>query len=251
MGSKNVLFKVKNLLVQLNHILARAPYEYCLIPDKDGFVPVKELIQAFHEDTSWSYVRTSHLNEVFITEGRNQIEIEDGKIRHLDRKFSHYMETFADSVPFILYTPVRRKAHPVVMERGITKQDHVLLFNSKNDAEHYGRRKDSIPVILSVRASDMVKQGRLFWSFGTLFITDKIEPHFIEGPPVSLGNTETSKDSKGKKSDLKDKNLVMDPYSGDFIMQSENILKQKKYYSSGKKKRSWKEDVRKIRRSGR
>ena len=249
MGSKNVLFKVKNLLAQLNHILARAPHEYFLVPDKDGFVSVKELIQAFHEDSPWSYVRACHLNEVFITEGRGQIEIEEGKIRHLNRKFSHYTETFTDNVPFILYTPVRRKAHPVVMERGITKQSHILLFNSKSDAERYGRRKDSVPVILSVKASDMISQGVLFWSFGTIFITEKIDVHFIEGPPAPQINTET-KGSKGKKSDLKNKNLAMDPYSGDFIMQPENILKQKKHSSSGKKKRSWKEDVRKIRRSG-
>jgi len=250
MGSKNVLFKVKNLLAQLNHILARAPYEYFLIPDKDGFVPVKELIQAFHEDTSWSYVRAAHLNEVFITEGRGQIEIEDGKIRHLNSKFSHYTETFADNVPTILYTPVRRRAHTVVIERGITKQDYILLFNSKNDAECYGRRKDSVPVILSVKASDMIKQGRPFWNFGTIFITEKIEAHFIEGPPAPQRKTETLKGSKGKKSDLKDKNPVMSPHSGDFIMQPKNIAKQKKHHSSGKKKRSWKEEVRKARRSG-
>ena len=248
MANKSVLFKVKNLLAQLNHILARVPYEYFLVPDKDGFVPVKELIQAFHEDTPWDYVRPYHLNEVFITEGRGQLEIEDGKIRHLNRKFSHYTETFADNVPSLLYTPVRKKAHPVVMERGITKQGHVLLFNSKNDAERYGRRKDAVPVILSVKASEMIKHGRLFWSFGTIFITEKIDAHFIEGPPAPQVNMEGS---KSKKPDLKNKNLVMSPYSGDFIMQPENIQKQKKHHSSGKKKKTWKEDVRKIRRSGR
>ena len=249
MATKNALFKVKNLLAQLNHILGRAPYEYFLIPDKNGFVPVKELIQAFHEDTFWSYVRTGHLNEVFITEGRGQIEIENGRIRHLNRKFFHYTENPSENVPFVLYTPVRRKAHPVVIEKGIIAQSPVLLFNSKNDAERYGRRKDATPVVLSIKASDMIKQGELFWSFGTNFIAEKVDVHYIDGPPASQINTEKLKSSKDKKISLKNKNTAINPYSGGFIMQPESILKQKKQNSFGKKKRSWKEDVRKERRS--
>ena len=51
----------------LHYVLGRHPDEFGLVPDADGWVKIKELLNALSEESGWGYVRTSHLNEIMLT----------------------------------------------------------------------------------------------------------------------------------------------------------------------------------------
>ena len=65
-----------NLARILLYILGRRPDEFGIVPDRRGFVGLKELLQAFHEEEGWSYVRQSHINEVLLGKDRGLFELE-------------------------------------------------------------------------------------------------------------------------------------------------------------------------------
>jgi len=53
----------------LVYMLGHRPDEFGLVPDSEGFIPYKELLQAIHEEEGWRYVRRSHINEVLFGGG--------------------------------------------------------------------------------------------------------------------------------------------------------------------------------------
>ena len=67
--------------VLMAYILRHRPDEFGLVLDEDGFISLKELLQAIGEEEGWSYVRRSHITEVAYTSDRERFEIQDEKIR--------------------------------------------------------------------------------------------------------------------------------------------------------------------------
>ena len=72
---------IKKLAKFLEYVLARRPDEFGLIPDPDGFVKIKTLLQALHEDPEWRHLREAHLNTLHVTERTAPIEIQGDKVR--------------------------------------------------------------------------------------------------------------------------------------------------------------------------
>jgi hypothetical protein len=62
--------RVTDLSRFLIYILAHRPDEFGLVPDPIGFVSMKELLRAIHEEPGWGYVREGHLREVLIGKDR-------------------------------------------------------------------------------------------------------------------------------------------------------------------------------------
>ena len=112
----------------MTYILGRQPDEFGLALDQEGFVRLKDLIKAICEEPGWGYVRKSHINEVLITLRDHPFLVQDDRIR---------VENADDGVrpvsgvipPRLLYYCVRRKAYPVVCQKGIAPmgQHHVFL----------------------------------------------------------------------------------------------------------------------------
>ena len=61
MATNKALIKFSKFLV---YILGRKPDEFGLVPDKDGFVKIKELLKAINEEDGWRHIREqpSHAN---------------------------------------------------------------------------------------------------------------------------------------------------------------------------------------------
>jgi putative RNA 2'-phosphotransferase len=66
------------------YILRHRPDEFGLVLDENGFISLKELLQAIGEEEGWSYVRRSHIAEVAYTSERERFEIQDERIRATD-----------------------------------------------------------------------------------------------------------------------------------------------------------------------
>ena len=247
MGRRSQQIRVDNLSRLLVFILGHKPDEFGLVPDENGFITYKELLQAIHEEPGWGYVRRSHINEVLLGKDRHLFHYEDSKIRVLDRRWQLDLATPSLSLPPILYVSVRRKAHRVVMERGLRPQGEgrVVLSPDQEMALRIGRRRDPEPVLLEVMAVAASDNGLQFYPFGDLFLSDNMPPRFISGPPVSKDVLETRGDREAKKETSTPARFDSTP--GTFTMEMDKDPDRYRK-AKGKKRKGWKEDVRKARR---
>jgi len=231
----------------LIYILGKRPDEFGIVPDKDGFVTFKELLQALHEEDGWRYVRKSHINEVLLGKDRSLFQSDEKKIMVCDRQWKMDLDEESKTVPKILFAPVRRKAHPVVMDKGLKsgQRTYQVLCTDKDMALRIGKRRDQNPVLLEILASVAAGRGVSFQAFGTLFLSPFIPAEFISGPPVSQEILESLKQAKEKKEQLKSKPSDFAP--GTFPLDAARDPDPRRR-AKGKKRKGWKENARKMRR---
>jgi putative RNA 2'-phosphotransferase len=176
----------QNLAKMMAYVLGRRPDEFGLIPDADGFVRIKDLLKALHEEAGWGYVNESHLREVLLTVPAPAFEIDAQRIRARLRE-SLPSESEAERTPKLLYTSIRRRAYPSVHANGIRPSAHprVVLAAQREWAERLGRRIDPDPVILTVNVHTAEERGVAFARFGTgLFLAEQIPAGCFSGPPL-------------------------------------------------------------------
>ena len=232
---------LKQLSKFISYILGHKPAEFGLVPDRDGFIKIKEFLKAVREEEGLKYIRGSDIDEILITIFNPPIEIKDNYIRakHRDNLPRHDP---AQTLPKLLYTCVRRKAYPFVLDKGIFPMgfSHVILSSKPEMAERIGKRKDRMPVLLTVQTRKSLEKGTLFYEAGdTLFLAESIRTGCFTGPPLPK-----QKEVAIKKETLAEKREQKFP--GSFIMD----LKDKKAYQRKKrtKEAAWNKDPKKLKK---
>lgn len=178
---------VGNLSKFLVYVLGRQPDEFGLVPDRQGYVKIKDLMKALGEEPGWRHVRVNHIREVVYTSRPAPVEMEDNRIRAVDR--SHlFSPRIADEPPKLLYYPIRRRAYPSLAERGLPPRpspDRIILAGDMALARRLGRRIDSDPVMLTVNSHQALENGATLWRFGeSLYLSDCLPPGSFSGPPL-------------------------------------------------------------------
>ena len=235
----------KQLAKFISYILSRRPDEFGLVPDQNGFVKVKDLLKAIGEEADWKYVRRSHIDEILITLPSPPFEIQDNFIRAVSREHLS-LPAPADNLPKLLYTCIRNKAYPFVIEKGIHPMGYpyVILSSSTNLAERMGRRIDQTPVKLTVHVEKMRGKGNQFLQAGELlYLAEDIPPDCFSGPPLPKEKPETRKPEPAEKASDKTK-------AGSFFMDLKNGRDRLNKPGSRQKRKAldWKKDRRKQRR---
>ena len=229
---------IQSLSKLLAYVLGRRPDEFGLVPDQNGYVKIKELLKALHEEEGWRYVRRSHLDEVRITLADPPFEISDDLIRASRREHLPEIVSRLD-LPKLLYTCVRTKAYPHVREKGIFALSHpqVILSSDPQLAQRIGRRMDPVPVLLTVQVQASQKQGIVFYQAGeNLFLADTIPADCFTGPPLPKEKSETQ-----KKENLHFQ--AKQKLAGSFILQlKEKNDMQSSNHKASKKKTDGKND---------
>ena len=191
----------KQLAKFFNYVLARRPDEFGLVTDKQGFVKIKELIKAANEEEGLGYVRRSHINEIMITIQNHGLEVVDNLIRAQNRE-KLPKQSFALNPPKLLYTCVRNKAYPHVLEKGIrpTSFSRIILASTRDLAQRIGRRSDHGAVLLTVQVYPSEEKGVVFFQAGeSIFLADYIPPDCFSGPPLPKEPLEPRRATKSKK----------------------------------------------------
>jgi RNA:NAD 2'-phosphotransferase (TPT1/KptA family) len=76
----------KKLAKLLDYALGRNPDEFGLVPDGDGFVKLKELLKALHEEDGWKAVRKAGIDEVMYSIADPPVEINKDRIRAMQER---------------------------------------------------------------------------------------------------------------------------------------------------------------------
>ena len=65
----------------LKYILGLRPDEFGLVPDRDGYVKIKDLLKAVHEEAGWRSFRQANINEMMLSLAPPPLEISENRIR--------------------------------------------------------------------------------------------------------------------------------------------------------------------------
>jgi putative RNA 2'-phosphotransferase len=182
----NLSKPVQSLAKFMDYVLGRHPDEFGLIPDDHGFVKIKELLKALHEEPGWGYLRPDHLNELQFNPATNVIEMQEDKVRARERGQLPQVVIPPD-LPKLLYTAIRSRAHPFVHDQGLRPSSlpEVVLSNREDMALRLGKRIDPRPVVLTVQVSAAQSEGVQFKQYGeTLFLAGFIPADALLGPPL-------------------------------------------------------------------
>jgi putative RNA 2'-phosphotransferase len=188
----------KQLAKFLNYVLGRRPDEFGLVTDKEGFVKIKDLIKATSEEEGLKYVRRAHINEIMLTLPNHGLEVADPLIRAQNRE-NLPKQSFALDPPKLLYTCIRKKAYPHVLNKGIrpTGLSKVILSSNSDLAERMGQRSDHDAVLLTVQVSQSEDNGVVFFQAGeSIFMAKYIPPDCFSGPPLPKELPDTRKADK-------------------------------------------------------
>jgi putative RNA 2'-phosphotransferase len=181
------------LAKMMTYVLARHPGEFGLVPDADGFVRVKDLLKALHEEDGWRHVNSTHLNEVLLSVPEAGFELTEGRIRAGTRRDP---EPEDQPPPKLLYACIRRRAYPHVHAEGLEAPSPpgVILAVDREMAERLGRRIDPDPVLLTVNVQLLRDAGRVLTPAGSgLFATDRVPAGTFTGPPLPKEKPEESR----------------------------------------------------------
>jgi len=199
MGRRKDPVKLSKVLA---YALGRNPDEFGLVPDGDGFIKIKELLKAFHEEDGWSFVRKAGIAEVLYSIANPPVEVVDDRIRALKRE--HLVERgYAAEPPLLLYTCVRRRAYPSTLKNGINPmgRNHVVLASDADLALRLGRRFDGDPVLLTINVDQAHDLGCLFLKASPrLFLCRHIPGGCFRGPALPKEKKDTPSKEVQKKS---------------------------------------------------
>jgi putative RNA 2'-phosphotransferase len=175
------------LAKMLAYMLGRRPDEFGLVPDAEGFVKVKELLKALNEEPGFGYVNATHLNEVRLSVPDPPFEWVENRIRARVRPAGGEVPG-EQALPKLLFVGIRRRAHRVVLERGIGPgaQERVVLCESAAMAARIARRSDPDPVMLTVQVAACRARGIAFERAGEgLYLSPAIPPGCFTGPALA------------------------------------------------------------------
>lgn len=233
--------KVAYLNRLLNYILGNMPDEFGLVPEKEGYISLKELLKAINEEPNMAYVRESHIREVLLNNRDGSFEINGKKIRSNKRNYT-LTDKDQDRVhpPKTLYKGIKRKTYPFILKSGLLpgSKEHIVMTKDKDLAIRIAHRLDQKPIILEIKAGVAAENGIPFFLFGdSIYLADKIPVQFISGPPLP-------KELPSKKETVEKEREII---SGSFILQAERDpdLKRRK---NVKKRIEWKKGMKKGRK---
>jgi len=232
----------------LLYMLGRRPDEFGIIPDDNGFVKIKHILQALNDEEGFRHIRAGNFKELFISHPDCQLEKKEDMIRAIDR--SNLIEKqYVSNPPKLLYTCITSKSYASVIENGVYPQGGlsvIILSDSKDMAMRIGKRRDPNPILLTVYPNKMqARKTNLFQLGDHIYISDWLPEDCFSGPP--LPKEKKSSTSPKKEAPIKEKHY------GSFMMGPQDMMDEKKPYQQkhAKKSGDWKREVRKFRKSKR
>ncbi len=227
----------------LDYILSRRPDEFGLVPDENGWIFLKDLLQAVNEEDGRRHVRQASINEILLTLPHPCFEMAAASIRAVQRQHLP-RRILAAELPKLLYTGITRKSYPVALEKGLfpTRHSHIILSGTLAMAERIAKRRDPSPIILTINIEQAQEKGAVFYhEAGNLYTADAISAGCFSGPPLPKPRPEATPKKKSNEKSEKQKT------PGSFILNLPQDPVAKKERNKGKTG-TWKRDKKRIRR---
>ncbi|MBE3558310.1 MAG: RNA 2'-phosphotransferase [Ktedonobacteraceae bacterium] len=168
----------------VSYALRHHPEEFGLRLDKDGWVPVNDLLVALRQrHSSWQDLTPDDLAEMIARSEKPRFEMRDGRIR------AFYGHSIAQKIhktpslpPAVLYHGTTPQASRTILQQGLKpmRRQYVHLSTDLATARRVALRRTSTPVILRIDARTAHQHGILFYPGNSqVWLADPIPPTFI------------------------------------------------------------------------
>jgi putative RNA 2'-phosphotransferase len=169
---------------EVSYALRHAPWEYELELDKNGWVPVCQLLQALHQAAEWQNVTLDDLNKMIEKSKKMRHEIKDNNIRAL---YGHSipMKIVKEEAipPSVLFHGTAHDFLSKIEKTGLSpmSRQYVHLSEDIETAKLVGKRKDKNPIILKINTENARTKGVKFYLGNEkVWLADKIPVEDIE-----------------------------------------------------------------------
>lgn len=161
----------------MSFILRHKPYKFDVLPDKEGFVKIKELAHAIRNIYSW--VKEEHIKEVVSKDEKGRYEIKGDRIRALyGHSYEIAIKYEEDLESKILYHGTAKQNLSKILKEGIKpmRRQYVHLSINKEDAYITGKRHGEKVVIFMIDADCLRKKGYRIYVAGKIVRLTKYVP---------------------------------------------------------------------------
>ena len=192
--------QLEDLTKVLTYLLCHRPDEFGLVLDHEGFVSIKQLLQALAGEPRLSHLRRHHLEQVAGLLQPSRFELAGDKIRGLVPAPLNLRRP-GEEPPTLLYIAITPKSHERVFETGLKAPGdrELLLAHTKELALKLGRRRSPDPVLVTVQAQAAARSGVAIENYGeNLSLAREIPRQFLQlaPPPVKPQKPERPKPEK-------------------------------------------------------
>jgi putative RNA 2'-phosphotransferase len=177
--------QLESLARMLTYILSHRPDEFGLVLSEEGYVPIKQLLQALAAEPGWGFVRRLHLEQVAgLSPGA--LEIVGDRIRALAPEPAQLRHPPGETPPTLLYAAIPPKAHARVWQEGLKPplDRELVLAASPELALKLGRRRAPDPILITIQAQAASRRQISFTGYGeSLYLAPALPRDLLQLPP--------------------------------------------------------------------
>jgi putative RNA 2'-phosphotransferase len=183
----------------LAYMLCHRPDEFGLVLSPDGWVSMKELLQALAGEPGFGHVRRRQVEEVAALATPAPLEIVDDQVRGLNPGPALLRRPPGEPPPPLLYLAIPPRVHEKVFADGAKAPAgrELLLARTAETALKLGRRRAPKPILVTIQAQAAAKAGVLFQGYGEdLWLAPAIPRPFLELPPSPQAPPKPAKEAR-------------------------------------------------------
>jgi putative RNA 2'-phosphotransferase len=181
--------ELESLSKTLAYMLGRRPDEFGLVLEAGGWVRIKELLQALHEEPGCGRARREDLERLEALEMTRRLEVNADRIRCLEPPAPELRDEAAGLLPSSLYVAIPARIHAQVWEQGVKPLPgrDLVLARRPEMARRLGKRRAKDPILVTVQTPPAVRKGLVFQAYGEelFLVAGAIPREFLQlpGPP--------------------------------------------------------------------
>jgi putative RNA 2'-phosphotransferase len=233
---------LETLAKMLAYLLGRRPDEFGLVLEEGGWVGVKKLLQALHEEQGFSRARREDLERLAALISSPPLEISGERVRSLAPPPPELRRDLTEPPPSLLYLAIPPKIHPLVWEGGLKPGGgrELVLARTPEVALRLGKRRDNHPLLVTVAAQAAAKGGISFQAYGEelFLVAGAIPREFLQLPPPPK---EAAPPKPGAKAKAR-------PEPGAVLLDLPQILSGKPEKGQKRDAAAWKKGARALRK---
>lgn len=178
--------ELEQLNKMLAYVLGRRPDEFGLVLARGGWLPVKQLLQALHEEPGFTRVRGADLERLAALVTPPRIEVDGERVRSLDPEPPELRRDPGEALPSALYLAISPKIHVPVWDQGLRPPPGrtLVLALAPEMARRLGKRRANDPILVTIHAQAAARTGLEFQPYGEeLFLINAAIPReFLQLP---------------------------------------------------------------------
>lgn len=162
----NKNFDYQKLSKEVSYVLRHAPWEYELELDEHGWISVEQLLNSLNQTPEWENITLDDLNHMIQYSAKKRHEIKNRNIRAFyGHSIPMIIKKERSIPPKVLYHGTANKFLESIKQEGLIPMDrqHVHLSEDIETATLVGKRKENVPVILTIDTEAAVTDGINFY----------------------------------------------------------------------------------------